>query len=103
MWFWLIALAATTEPASVRLQLEAGLGCDLNASLPDALIQQQIRIAAPSETSAWVLVVGKHANGIELRIANAQGVLRGERRLGVTPSDCDALPRTTALLVRSWL
>src|SRR3954454_17092948 len=101
----LLALALATGPQtpSVQVRLEDDLTCGLGASLPAALEQQQVRIATPENHQAWALSIAGTSSGGQLRISTPQGVVRGERPLALGPADCPALPRTVALLVKSWL
>jgi hypothetical protein len=100
LWALWFALAAAPEPPALRLRLEPGLRCGLETTLPGALAQQQVRLSAEH---AWTLSVRNESEGLLLQLTNEDGVLRGERRLMPSSSDCPVLPRTAALLVRSWL
>ncbi|MBS1152114.1 MAG: hypothetical protein H6Q89_3812, partial [Myxococcaceae bacterium] len=98
-----IALLASSEPQAVRLQLEPGLRCELGGTIGRALTEQQVQVASAADASGWVVSMQREGEAVLLRLTNPEGVVRGARRLKPTDADCPALPRTVALLVKSWL
>src|SRR4051812_35432962 len=105
MTLWLssvmaIGLVAADPAPVVRLRLEARLPCELETTLPAMLAQQQIPIGG--EDAAWIVSAERDGAAVVLRVINGQGAVRGLRRLAPEPADCAALPRTAALLVKTW-
>ncbi len=98
-----IAFLAAPEAPAVRLQLEPNLRCELGDTIGSALTEQQVRVTAASDGSTWGLAVQRDGDAVLLRMTNAQGLVRAVRRLTPTQADCPALPRSVALLVKSWL
>ncbi len=98
-----LVLLAVPDAEAVRLELEPGLQCELGSAIGGALTEQQVKLAAASDASAWRLAVQREGEAVVLRMTNPRGVVRATRRLIPSQADCAALPRSVALLVKSWL
>ena len=79
----------------VRLALEPGLPCSLEATLPAALTAQGMAVAPDAR---WVLTARRVGDAVEVRLGADHA-----RRFSPGPADCPVLARAVALLVRSWV
>lgn len=96
-----LSLSASASGPTLRLDLEPGLVCGLDATLPMALAKADVRIAGSD--AEWILRARRDGEGVQLRLSRAQSEAVLSRRFKPTLADCSVLPRAAALLVRSWL
>ncbi|MBL8952955.1 MAG: hypothetical protein JNK82_19415 [Myxococcaceae bacterium] len=97
-----MSLVLTMVLAATSLRVEAGgdLPCELGTRLAAALAEQKLEVDDRAEHR---LIVVRVKDDVVVRLVDRAGIELGWRSLKPSAKDCAVVPKTVALLARTWL